>query len=238
MSWLEFALASGVVGLGAIVQGSIGFGVNVVAGPVLVLIDPELVPGPALVIAFVLTVLVAYRERGATDLDGFRWVFVGRIPGTIGGAFAVAALPEEGVAIALASVVLLAVLLSVGGWRVRRTPTTLAGAGVLSGVMGTVSSIGGPPVALLYQDERGSEVRGALSSIFAVGALFSLILLALVGRFGWHELNVSLVLLPAVALGFLVSRWTAPVLDRGFVRPAILGLCAASAIAALIRYAV
>ena len=238
MSWMQLVLASGVVGLGAMVQGSIGFGVNVVAGPILVLIDPELVPGPALVIAFVLTVLVAYRERGATDLGGFKWVFVGRVPGTVAGAFAAAALPEEGVAIALASVVLVAVLLSVGGWRVRRTPATLAGAGVVSGVMGTVSSIGGPPVALLYQDERGSEVRGTLSSIFAVGALFSLVLLAIVGRFGWHELSVALALLPAVAAGFVVSRWTVPIMDRGFVRPAILGLCAASAIAALVRYAI
>ena len=50
--------------------------------------------------------------------------------------------------------------------------------------MGTISSVGGPPVALLYQDERGSEVRGTLSSIFAVGALFSLVVLAVVGEFG------------------------------------------------------
>ena len=237
MSLVQFAVASGVVALGSMVQGSIGFGVNVVAGPILVLIDPALVPGPALVIAFALTLLVALRERAATDLGGFRWVFVGRVPGTIAGAFAVAAIPQQGVAMALASVVLLAVVLSVAGWRVRRTPSTLAGAGVLSGFMGTISSVGGPPIALLYQDERGSEVRGTLSSIFAVGALFSLIVLAVAGEFGWEELRTSFVLLPGVFVGFAVSRWTTPVLDRGFIRPAILGLCAGSAIAALVRYA-
>jgi uncharacterized protein len=237
MTALQLAVASGVVALGSMIQGSIGFGVNVVAGPILVLIDPELVPGPALVVAFVLTLLVALRERGSTDLGGFRWVFVGRVPGTIAGAFAVAAIPQRGVAIALATVVLIAVLLSIAGWRLRRTPSTLIGAGALSGLMGTISSVGGPPVALLYQDERGSEVRGTLSSIFAVGALFSIAILAIIGEFGWHELRVSLVLLPAVVLGFVVSRWTAVVLDRGFIRPAILALCAASALAALVRYA-
>lgn len=237
MTAAQLALASGVVALGSTIQGSIGFGVNVVAGPILVLIEPELVPGPALVVAFVLTLLVAVRERAATDLGGFRWVFVGRVPGTIAGAFAVAAIPQEGVAMALASVVLVAVLLSVAGWRLRRTPTTLVGAGALSGLMGTISSVGGPPVALLYQDERGSEVRGTLSSIFAVGALFSLALLAAVGAFGWADLRVSLVLLPATVAGFVASRWTATVLDRGYVRPAVLGLCAVSALAALVRYA-
>lgn len=237
MSILQLAVASGVVAAGSMVQGSIGFGVNVVAGPILVLIDPALVPGPALVIAFALTVLVALRERAATDLGGFRWVFVGRVPGTVAGAFAVVSIPQRGIAMALASVVLVAVLLSIAGWRLRRTPTTLAGAGVLSGFMGTISSVGGPPIALLYQDERGSEVRGTLSSIFAVGALFSLVVLAVAGEFGWDELRTSLVLLPAVVVGFVISRWTATVLDRGFIRPAILGLCAASAIAALVRYA-
>lgn len=237
MSWVQLAIASGVVGAGSVIQGSIGFGVNVVAGPILVLIDPELVPGPALVVAFLLTLLVAIRERGSTDREAFRWVFVGRVPGTIGGALAAAALPVEGVAIALAAVVLAAVFLSVAGWRVQRTRGTLAGAGALSGVMGTMSSVGGPPVALLYQDERGSEVRGTLSSIFAVGSLFSILLLAVVGRFGWHELRISLVLLPAVVGGFVVSRWTSRVLDKGFIRPAVLTLCAVSAVAALVRYA-
>jgi hypothetical protein len=188
------------------------------------------------VVAFLLTVLVAFRERGATDLGGFGWVFVGRVPGTIVGAVAAAALPEEGLAIALGSVVLIAVALSVLGWRVRRTPPTLVGAGTISGFMGTISSVGGPPVALLYQDESGREVRGTLASIFAVGALFSIIVLSVVGRFGLREVGISLVLLPAVVVGFVVSRWTARILDRGYVRPAILGLCAASAIAALVRY--
>jgi uncharacterized membrane protein YfcA len=237
MSWSQLAVASSVVALGSMVQGSIGFGVNVVAGPILVLIDPRLVPGPALVVSLFLTVLVAIRERGATDLGGFAWVFVGRVPGTILGALTVASLPPRGTAIALAAVVLIAVALSVAGGRVSRTRATLAGAGTVSGFFGTVSSVGGPPIALLYQDEPGPDVRGTLSSIFAVGAFLSIALLAVVGRFDLHELNVSLALLPAVAVGFLVSRWTSRILDRGFVRPAILGVCAASAIAALVRYA-
>ncbi|HYZ91890.1 MAG TPA: sulfite exporter TauE/SafE family protein [Actinomycetota bacterium] len=238
MTWVQLAVASGVVALGAMIQGSIGFGVNVVAGPVLVLIDPELVPGPALVIAFLLTVLVWVRERGATDLGGFTWVFVGRVPGTVVGALTVAALPARGTAISLSAIVLIAVALSVAGWRVRRTRTALVGAGGVSGFFGTVSSVGGPPIALLYQDEAGRDVRGTLSSIFAVGALFSIVMLVAVGRFDFGELRTSLLLLPAVVAGFVVSRWTARLLDRGFVRPAILALCASSAVAALVRYAI
>jgi uncharacterized protein len=224
--------------IGACIQGSIGFGVNVVGGPILVLIDTRLVPGPALVAAFVLTILVAVRDRTGIDMKGSGWVFAGRLPASIAAALLVASLPERGVAFALSGAVLFAVALSALGLRVKRTPVTLTTAGALSGLMGTVSAIGGPPVALLYQDERGREVRGTLSAIFAVGALVSMILLAIVGRFGRAEITASLALVPAIVVGFAASRWTTRWLDHGFVQPAILIVCAISAIAAIVRYAI
>ncbi|MEX2393276.1 MAG: sulfite exporter TauE/SafE family protein, partial [Actinomycetota bacterium] len=233
----DLLLASLAVGVGALVQGSIGFGVNVVGGPILVLIDTRLVPGPALVAAFVLTLLVGVRDRAGIDRSGFGWVFLGRIPTSVAAALLVAALPERGLAISLAVAVLIAVAISALGWRVERTPPTLFAAGAISGVMGTVSAIGGPPVAMLYQDAKGAEVRGTLSAIFAVGALTSMVLLAGVGRFGLAEIYASLALMPAIVGGFWLSRFTTRWLDRGFVRPTILILCAASAIAAMVRYA-
>lgn len=233
----DLLIVSCAMFMGAVIQGSIGFGVNVVGGPILVLIDPHLVPGPALVAAFALTLLVAHRDRAGIDMKGFWWVFAGRLPATIAAALVVTALPAEGLAYALSAAVLVAVALSALGLRVKRTPATLVGAGGLSGVMGTISAVGGPPVAMLYQDERGENVRGTLSTIFAVGALMSMVILALVGEFGPHEIWVSLLLVPAIVAGFVASRWTTRWLDRGFVRPAILGLCAASAVAAILRYA-
>ena len=48
--------------------------------------------------------------------------------------------------------ILLGVCLSLSGLRLPPIRGVLVGAGALSGVMGTVASIGGPPMALLYQD--------------------------------------------------------------------------------------
>jgi uncharacterized membrane protein YfcA len=90
---------------------------------------------------------------------------------------------------------------------------------------------------MIYQDARGPMVRSTLSAIFAVGAMTSIVMLGLVGRFGTDEIRLTLILLPGVVLGFIVSRWTANLLDRGFVRPAVLALSAASAVAAIVRYA-
>lgn len=238
MTSLELAVASAVVGIGAVVQGSVGFGLNVIAAPILLLIDPALVPGPTLVIALALTVLIAYRERAAVDLRGLRWAFVGRIPGSIAGALAVAWLSERSLALVFAVMVLAAVVMSVGGWDLRPTGGTLLGAGAVSGLMGTVSSIGGPPMAIVYQRSPGAEIRANLSGYFIFGASLSLALLAGFGRFGMDELRASLVLLPGLFGGFALSRWTAPRMDAGHIRPAVLVLSAASAVGVIVRYLV
>ena len=233
----QLALASVIVALGAMVQGSIGFGLNVVGAPLLVLIDTRFVPGPTLVAALVLTVLVGVRERGAIDRSSFGWIFIGRVPASLGAALLVGALPERGIAFALASVVLLGVVMSVVGWRIPRRPLNVVAVGAVSGVMSTLSSVGGPPIALLYQDARGRELRGTLAAVFTVGALVSIALLAVVGRFGTDEILVSLVLVPGVVAGFIAARWTAPILDRHALRPAVLVLSALAAVAAVLRYA-
>ncbi len=238
MSAEHLALATLIVAVGAMVQGSIGFGLNVVGAPLLVLVDTRFVPGPTLVAALVLTVLVSVRERGSVDRRGFWWIFVGRIPGSLAAALVVSALPERGIAFALSGIVLIAVVVSVAGWKVKRTPPNLVVAGAFSGIFSTLSSIGGPPIAMLYQDAKGSELRGTLAAVFTIGALVSIGLLAAVGRFGSRELHLSLVLVPGVVIGFAFSRYANRILDRRSLRGPVLALCAISAIAAVVRYAI
>ncbi len=142
MTLLEFGLASLAIFMGALVQGSIGFGANLVAGPFLILIERSLIPGPALVTAFVLTSAMWWRERGATDVRGLQWGLLGRIPGAAVGAIGVALLPASGLEVALGSVILLAVVLSVS--RVHVTPTVPAVfvAGLLSGFFTSTAAVG------------------------------------------------------------------------------------------------
>lgn len=231
----QLVLATLVVAVGASVQGVLGFGLGLIGAPILALLDPSLVPGPLLFAVLPLTILVARRERGALDLRGVRWALVGRVPGTIVGSLAVAALPEGPLKILLGSLVLVAVGVSVAGWYVRPTTTTLLGAGVMSGFMGTTTSIGAPPIALLYQRQSGPELRSTLAAYFVVGGMFSLSTLAVAGQFGVTELRAGLVLLPGVLAGYLGSGALARLLDRGYTRPAVLGLSAGASLALILR---
>ena len=108
-------------------------------------------------------------------------------------------------------------------------------AGFASGFGATTTSIGGPPMALLYQDASGPSLRGTLAGFFAVGNLLSMVTLTVVGELGSWELFTGLLFVPAVFAGFRLSVLVTPVLDRGYTRPVVLTVSVAGALGVLLR---
>jgi uncharacterized membrane protein YfcA len=230
----ELAVVLAVTAAGACIQGGIGFGLGLVAAPVLALVDHRLIPGPLIAAGVVLTVGVLHRERRDLRLGVVRWAMVGRVAGSAAGAGAVAAVSDNALGVLFGVLILAAVALSVAGWSVAPNAGSLLGAGALSGFMGTTVSVGGPPLALVYQHQPGPELRATMAAFMVFGALVSLGLLAAFGQFGGEEARLSLVLVPGVLAGFAASRLVARHLDRGWLRPAVLGFSAASAVALLV----
>ncbi|MBQ02220.1 MAG: hypothetical protein CL477_16245 [Acidobacteria bacterium] len=236
MSPLEIAIVVLCSCVGFTLQGAVGFGMGILGSPIFVLIDTRLVPGPVLVSTMLFTTMLTIREHRAIDLGGLRWAVAGRIAGTIPAAALLALLSAEQLRLLFGGIVLLAVAISVSGVHVEPRPASLLAGGVLSGIMGTIAAIGGPPMALLYQHAPGARVRGTLSGLFLVGTVISLTALVLVGRFGLDELRFALLLLPGVIFGFFVSRRIASRLDRGYTRPAVLTVAAAAGLIVVVRY--
>lgn len=217
-------LASGIVAVGALSQGTVGFGVGTIAAPLLLLIDRRLVPGPLLLTAFCLIVGLTWREWGGIRFGYLAWSLVGRFAGTVAAALFIRGVSEERFESVLGVVVILAALISAVAPAVRLTRAGFLGAGALSGFFGTTAAIGGPPIALLYQREEGSVVRGTLSAFFVVGTVISMLGLTWAGKFGRTELQLTPVLLPGALVGFVLSGRLTRFMDRGWMRPAILAL--------------
>lgn len=234
VSIAQHVLAILVVLVGSAIQGSVGFGLNLFAAPLLVLIDPSLVPGPSIVASSLLNLLVIRRERAPHVWREMRWPMIGLVPGTAAGAAVLALVARTNLTVFFAVLILVAVGLSLSGLHPRRTPRTLAAAGVLSGFMGTAVGIGGPPIALMYQKATGPELRAALSRFFGVAGLLSILLLTAFGQFTWSDLGNGLLLLPGAAFGYLLSSRLLHHVDAGRVRIAVLSLSGASAIVALL----
>ena len=115
MSSLEIALLVAVVTAAGCVQASIGFGMALIAAPILVMIDPRLVPGPLIASAFVLVLLVAIRDRSHVDFGTVRFSMAGNAVGAFTGAAVIALLEPRSYAILFGLLVLLGVALSAMG---------------------------------------------------------------------------------------------------------------------------
>jgi len=230
------ALLAVVVGfLGGMLQSNIGFGLGPFGVPLLLLIDPRFVPGPVIINGLVLNILMIRREHQAFQRKEFQWAILGRVAGTVLGAAVLVIVPVTYLSLLFAGLIIFAVLLSVSRLNLPITPKNLLLSGTLSGMMGTTVAIGGPAMALVYQRSSGPKVRSMLSAIFLIGTILALISLALIGRLGKTEIELALVLLPGVLLGYFLSRYSIPVVDRGFIRPAILSVSAASALILLLK---
>ncbi len=231
----QIALAAGAVTVGATLQGSIGFGLGLVAAPLLVLIDPRFIPAPLLLASVVLTVLLTHREWRSVQFRDLGWAIGGRMVGIAAAITALLLISPNRIALFFGVLILLMVGLTASGLHLPPTPRTLLGAGMLSGFSGTAVSIGGPPMALVLQRESGARLRGTLSAFFVVGISMSLVGLRIAGRLGRTELLLSLALLPGILLGYLISRHTARLLDRGYTRSAVLAVSGAAGVVVIIK---
>ena len=221
--------------IGACLQGSLGFGVGLVAAPVLVLLDPELVPGPSLCLGVPLTFMVAWRERALLSVRRVGWAILARFPGSLVGSVAVVLLSAQALALLFAVAILAAVGLSLVGLSASPTRRNQILAGFTSGAMGTSTSVGGPPIALLYQRQDGPQLRASLAAFMLFSASMSLVVLAVVGEFGWADARIAMMFIPAVVAGFVLSHWTNRILDNGYTRPAVLTFAVVAAVSIVVR---
>jgi uncharacterized protein len=129
----------------------------------------------------------------------------------VAGALLVAAIPDSGLAFLLAAVVVAGVALTLFGWSPPSTRTNVVVAGAVSGVLGTATSIGGPPMALVWQDKDSRSLRGTMNVYGVVGCLESVLALSVTGAVDKHVYTTFFYLLPAAVVGFgvalLINRW-------------------------------
>ncbi|MFI7350706.1 sulfite exporter TauE/SafE family protein [Streptomyces sp. NPDC049936] len=231
----EFVLLSVTVGLGALLQVSIGFGLGMIAAPVFSLVDPALAPTAVLLLATGVTAAVLVRERGRADLRGCGWALAGRLPGVLAGALLVVALPARHLALLVAGVVLAGVTVSVAGYVPRQRRSSVVLAGMASGLMGTATSIGGPPMAMVWQRLGGPELRATMSAFFLAGSLMSLAALTAAGAVGAHALRGTALLTPAAAAGVMLAGPLTRRLNVRRTRAAATALAVAGAVVLVLQ---
>ena len=233
---MEVLFAVTVIFVGSFVQSSIGFGLAIIAAPLLYFIDPLYVPAPITVCALTLSVANSAKFWKSISFAGLKYAILGRIPGTIAGGMLLLWIDQRALALWLGISVIAAVALSLSNVMLKPTSPAMFSAGFLSGFMGTSSSIGGPPMALVLQHEANDFIRANLAAFFVVSCILSLAMLATVDRFAMPHLLISLPLMPATLAGYWVAMKTLHLISHQRLRKASLILCGVAGSTAILSY--
>ncbi|MDB5943575.1 MAG: hypothetical protein JWQ13_3141 [Ramlibacter sp.] len=226
---------SAVVAVAAFVQGTIGVGFALIVAPVLGLLEPSLLPVGVLMLMVPLNLYVAWRERPSIDRGGAGWITAGRVVGTAGGVWVLAALSTGALSIFVGVSILAAVLATLAMPAFAPSRHALVGAGLVTGITETATGVGGPPLALVYQHQPVPVMRATIALCFLLGELVSLLVLSVTGRVGAAEFQGAALLLPALVAGGLLSRFMHHRVNGRLMRTLVLVFAAVSAIALLAK---
>lgn len=232
-----FIACAGAVMAGAFIQGTGGLGFAMFAAPVAALLAPELVPGPMLMLGGSVSLLAATREPAAIDYRFAGIALGGRVTGSLVAGLVIGLAPKSAFAVAFALLILAAVALSVAVPRLKASPLALSVAGFGSGLMGTITSVGAPPMGLVLQNEAPARIRATMGAFLTVGAVVSIAVLAWAGRFGLREATLGALLLLPMAIGFVLSTRLVKRVDARVVRRLVLAVSAVSAVILLVQNA-
>lgn len=241
LAWLDgltagaYLCMGAMVLVGAVMQGMGGVGYAMFCAPLGMLFFPELVPGPLLAVGVPLAWMAYRRERHALQIRAAIAALAGRIAGTLVAAVLLSVFSAHALAVLFAVLILLAVGLSMSGWRLEPTPATLSIAGVASGIMGTITSTGGPPFAVAMQNMPPAAMRATLGMVFLVGAMVSVAALAWIGKMGAAQWLYSLALAPWMLAGFHLSNHLTERVSKAQVRTWLLGTALVSSLVILGR---
>lgn len=228
MELIHYLIIGAVVLGSSCVQGSVGFGLGMITAPVLVLLEPNLLPAALLLLATLTSFTAFIRERADVDWKLVGWGALGRLPGIVIGTTAVVLLPDQGLSLLLAVTVLAGVGFSLVGWSPAASNRNMFFASSVSGIFGTSTSIGGPPIALVLRSLDPSSMRSTMSAYFTIGSILSLTGLTIGGEVRSEHLIAAATLLPFMLAGLWLSnlvirRANKTVLYRVAVSASILG---------------
>lgn len=228
-------LAVLIVTGGIMLQTWIGIGFGLVSAPLLYLINPAFVPGPILIIGSCLSLLVVSKSFRELRWRRITPAILTRLPGAWLGAWLLTAVPQYTLSLLFGSSLLLAVLVTWKTFKVGMSTTNLCIGGFFSGMIGTATSVGGPPMALVYQESDRITARNEIAAFFLIGTPISVLMLALQGAIDQTSLELSFKMVPGLLIGFWLARRFDNRLGVQSAKPLLLGVCSLSALMVLYK---
>ncbi len=217
---------AGIALFAAFINGALGYGFSSLTVPLALVFYTNRILNPAVVLIEVLLNLYVL----SINLNGVPavWkrvfpILIGLLPGIAVGAFVLASLQPGWIKFGTYTVILPLILVQAAGWRRPIRSTWLIGLpfGTALGILYSVTTISGPPLAILFNNQGlvKSEFRAGLALVRVAESSVTAIVYYQLGLFIAESQNILLVFVPSVVLGvplgaYLIRRLDAETFRR------------------------
>src|ERR1700739_279271 len=217
---------AGIALFAAFVNGAIGYGFSSLTVPLGLVFFSNRILNPAVVVVEVfLNLFVLFINLNGVPTVWKRVfpILVGMLPGIAVGAFVLASLQPGWVKFWTYTVILPLILAQAAGWRRPVRFSWLIGLpfGTALGILYSVTTISGPPLAILFNNQGlvKNEFRAGLALVRVVESIVTAVVYYQLGLFIAESGNLLLVLIPSVVVGvplgaYLIRRLDAETFRR------------------------
>jgi len=211
---------AGIALFAAFINGALGYGFSSLTVPLALVFYTNRILNPAVVLIEVLLNLYVL----SINLNGVPavWkrvfpILIGLLPGIAVGAFVLASLQPGWIKFGTYTVILPLILVQAAGWRRPIRSTWLIGLpfGTALGILYSVTTISGPPLAILFNNQGlvKSEFRAGLALVRVAESSVTAIVYYELGLFIAESQNILLVFVPSVVLGVPLGAYIIRRLD-------------------------
>ncbi|MEW6998402.1 sulfite exporter TauE/SafE family protein [Colwelliaceae bacterium BS250] len=223
-----------VLALGAALQNTIGFGLGLLCAPVLMIFAPEMVPEPMILNSLFITSLISYRNIKSIQLKQISFSIIGGTIGVVIASLIMFYVEYTFYRTLFGVLIICAVLISIMGYSVKINPKTSLLAGSLSGFIGTLTSAGGAPMGLLYQNSTQEGLKANLNAFFVYINVLAIITLSIAGFVEVQDFYLFVKCIPAILIGWKLSDLMNNKLASYPLKPYILSIVFLAGVSILI----
>ena len=175
------------------------------------------------------------RDRAHLQFNQVSWAMVGGFIGIVLAGLMLKVTSKDQFELAFGLLILFGVLISVLGFVPKVNKITNAIAGFTSGFMGTITAVGGPPMALLYQHGDIKNIKANLTAFFLFLNIVAIITLALIGEITVNTFISVAIALPGLAIGFYISTKAHNIVKAHLIRRWILALSTITSLISIVK---
>jgi uncharacterized membrane protein YfcA len=211
---------AGIVLFAAFVNSALGYGFSSLTVPIALLFYSNRILNPAVVL---IEVVINFYVL-IINLNGVRAVWrrvfpivIGLLPGIAVGALVITSLQPGWIKFGTYTVILPLILIQAAGWRRPIRSTWLSGLpfGTALGILYSVTTISGPPLAILFNNQGlvKNEFRAGLALVRVVESSATAIVYYQLGLFIAESANILLTFIPSVVIGIPLGAYLIRRLD-------------------------